>query len=59
MTLKNAFEVYSDGHAEVQTQGTTDNSVVLMKLFNTNTILSTIVADKYDRLIDIPHPRDS
>lgn len=25
----NAFEVYSDGHAEVQTQGTTDNSVVI------------------------------
>ena len=25
---KNAFEVYDDGHAEVQTQGATENSVV-------------------------------
>lgn len=29
----NAFEVYDDGHAEVQTQGNTDNSVVLKKMF--------------------------
>lgn len=27
----NAFEVYEDGHAEVQVQGTTDNSVVINK----------------------------
>ena len=27
----NAFEVYLDGHAEVQTQGTTDNSIVTKK----------------------------
>lgn len=26
---KNAFSVFADGHAEVQTQGTTDNSVVI------------------------------
>jgi hypothetical protein len=26
--LKNAFDVFYDGHAEVQTEGTTDNSVV-------------------------------
>lgn len=30
----NAFEVYSDGHAEVQTQGTTDNSVAQVKFVN-------------------------
>ena len=28
---KNAFEVYRDGHAEVQRMGTTDNSVVVRK----------------------------
>lgn len=28
---KNAFEVYSDGHAEVQTQGTTEKSVAQVK----------------------------
>lgn len=27
--VKNAFSVFADGHAEVQTQGTTDNSVVI------------------------------
>ena len=27
--LKTAFSVFNDGHAEVQTQGTTDNSVVI------------------------------
>lgn len=27
----NAFEVYSDGHAELQTQGTTDNSITQKK----------------------------
>lgn len=32
----NAFEVYNDGHAEVQTQGTTDNSVVNKKYINDN-----------------------
>ncbi len=31
---KNAFEVYKDGHAEVQIQGTTDNSVVMMQTLN-------------------------
>ena len=30
----NAFEVYKDGHAEVQTQGTTDNSVVIKSEFD-------------------------
>ena len=33
-TRSNAFEVYRDGHAEVQTQGTADNSVVQMKTLN-------------------------
>lgn len=31
----NAFEVYADGHAEVQTQGTTDNSVVIKSHLDT------------------------
>ena len=30
----NAFEVYNDGHAEVQTQGNTDNSVVIKSEIN-------------------------
>ena len=30
-TRSNAFEVYKDGHAEIQTMGTTDNSVVTKK----------------------------
>ena len=31
LTASNAFEVYTDGHAEVQTMGTTDNSIALKK----------------------------
>lgn len=30
----NAFEVYKDGHAEIQTQGTTDKSVATVKFVN-------------------------
>ena len=37
----NAFEVYMDGHAEIQTQGTTDKSVVIKKYLN-DTIASQI-----------------
>lgn len=35
-TRKNAFTVYRDGHAEVQTQGTTDNSVAIKKYVDDN-----------------------
>ena len=38
---KNAFEVYLDGHAELQVQGTTDNSVVIKKYLN-DTIASQV-----------------
>ena len=38
---KNAFEVYLDGHAELQNQGTTDNSVVIRKYLN-DTIASQV-----------------
>ena len=38
---KNAFEVYLDGHAELQNQGTTDNSVVIKKYLN-DTIASQV-----------------
>ncbi len=38
---KNAFEVYLDGHAELQVQGTTDNSVVIRKCLN-DTIASQV-----------------
>lgn len=34
-TRKNAFTVYRDGHAEVQKQGTTNNSVVIKKTLDT------------------------
>ena len=34
-TRSNAFEVYKDGHAEVQTMGTTDNSVVIKSALDT------------------------
>ncbi len=34
-TRKNAFTVYREGFAEVQTQGTTDNSVVIKKSLDT------------------------
>lgn len=37
----NAFEVYLDGHAELQVQGTTDNSVVIKKYLN-DTIASQV-----------------
>lgn len=40
----NAFEVYMDGHAEIQTQGTTDKSVVTKNYVDNtiNTKLSTV-----------------
>lgn len=38
---KNAFEVYLDGHAELQVQGITDNSVVIRKYLN-DTIASQV-----------------
>lgn len=34
-TASNAFEVYRDGHAEVQKMGTTDNSVAIKKYVDT------------------------
>lgn len=39
-----AFEVYNDGHAEVQTQGTTNNSVVI------KTYVDTETAKKQDKI---------
>lgn len=36
-TRKNAFTVYRDGHAEVQTMGTTNNSVVIKTYVDTET----------------------
>lgn len=34
LARNNAFEVYNDGHAELQTQGETDNSVVINSTLN-------------------------
>lgn len=45
-TASNAFEVYKDGHAEVQTQGSTDNSVVIKKSLDA----------KQDKFASISHP---
>lgn len=42
--LKTAFSVFTDGHAEVQTQGTTDNSVVIRS--ELNTLKETINSNK-------------
>ena len=45
----NAFEVYNDGHAEVQTMGTTDNSVVIKAYVDTET------AKKQGKFADISY----
>lgn len=42
----NAFEVYNDGHAEVQTQGSTDNSVVI----------KSELENKQDKFANITNP---
>lgn len=43
-TRVNAFEVYEDGHAEVQTQGTTDDSVVQYSKNSLNGLLNKLDA---------------
>lgn len=49
----NAFEVYQDGHAEVQTQGTTDKSVATKKYVDDQLLSLTVQATEVgtDRII--------
>lgn len=48
----NAFEVYNDGHAEVQTQGNTDNSVVIKSEIN-NKQDKFATLDSYNKKISL------
>lgn len=48
----NAFEVYNDGHAEIQTQGNTDNSVVIKSEIN-NKQDKFATLDSYNKKISL------
>lgn len=48
----NAFEVYKDGHAEIQTQGNTDNSVVIKSEIN-NKQDKFATLDSYNKKISL------
>ncbi len=59
LARSNAFLVFKDGHAEIQTQGTTDNSIVSNKLLieKINEVTTLAGLHLYDCFIDSATPQ--